>query len=140
MAIAPTKLGGFVSREGASDDILLRRLREERLVRPEVADADITATFQAARDEHEAGGRSPYNSPEERVSLFLQPYLTDKGRIWADYFASQQMAEGSNGERIQSTVRQPVAIVTRARSTPRKWWWRWARWAWTKDRPSLPRP
>jgi hypothetical protein len=59
MAIAPTKVGGFVSREGTSDDILLRRVREVGLVRADVADSDITATFQAARDEHDARGRSP---------------------------------------------------------------------------------
>jgi hypothetical protein len=94
MAIAPSKLGEFVQREGTSDEILLDRLREVGLVRADVADADITATFQAARDEHEAGGRSPYNSPEERVRVFLEPYLTDKGRAWADPLKRRPVPDG----------------------------------------------
>src|SRR5436190_20979233 len=121
MAIAPTMLGALVSREGRSDDVLLRRLRAEGLVRAEIADADVTATFQAARDEHEAG-HSPYNSPEERVRVFLEPYLTDKGRAWAAPFASRQVAEGSTIELVPSTVGQPFAIVSRVRSAWRRWW------------------
>jgi hypothetical protein len=83
MAIAPSKLGELVNQEGASDDRLLRRLRDLRLVRPDVTDAEVVATFQAARDEHAAGGYSPFNSPHERVRVFLQPFLTGKGRRWA---------------------------------------------------------
>ena len=83
MAIAPSKLGRLVHREGASDERLLRRLRELRLVRPDATDADVVATFQAARDEHAAGGYSPFNSPHERVRVFLGPFLTGKGRRWA---------------------------------------------------------
>ena len=83
MAIAPSKLGSLVAAEGSSDDRLLRRLRELRLVRPDVTDADVVATFQAARDEDAAGGYSPFNSPHERVRVFLAPFLTAKGRRWA---------------------------------------------------------
>ena len=84
MAIAPSKLGHFVLQEGASDDFLLRRLRETGLVRSDATDADVKATFQAARAEHAAGGYSPFNSPHERVRVFLGPYLTEKGRRWAE--------------------------------------------------------
>jgi hypothetical protein len=116
MATAPTRLGGFVAREGTSDVILLRRLREEGLVRPEAADADIIATFQAARDEHEAGRRSPYNSPEERVRVFLEPYLTEKGHVWADHFAGGAGREGSTTGLLPSALGYPFAIVRRNRS------------------------
>lgn len=92
MAIAPSKLGRFISDEGfngtgavspASDDLLARRLREVGLVRPDVPDGTLKAVFQAARAEHTAGGYSPFNSPNERVRVFLAPHLTEKGRKWA---------------------------------------------------------
>ena len=83
MAIAPSKLGMLVLGEGSSGDRLLRRLRQLRLVRPDVTDADVVATFQAARDEDAASGYSPFNSPHERVRVFLAPFLTAKGRRWA---------------------------------------------------------
>jgi hypothetical protein len=98
MAIAPSKLGKFVLQEGfswptsesaspkdysASDDSLVRRLRETGLVRADVTDAEVGETFQAARREHAAGGYSPFNSPQERVRVFLKPHLAAKGRRWA---------------------------------------------------------
>ena len=83
MAIAPSKLGEFVLQNRASDDRLLRCLRKAGLVRSDVSDADLKATFQAARDEHAACGYSPYNSPHERVRVFLEPYLSRKGLRWA---------------------------------------------------------
>lgn len=98
MAIAPSKLGRFVLDEGfswpttesaspadhtASDRILVRRLRETGLLRGEVTDAEVTAILQAARREHAAGGYSPFNSPHERVRVFLERYLSEKGRRWA---------------------------------------------------------
>lgn len=99
MAIAPSKLGRFVVQEGfswptsrsaspsnasASDDRLVRRLREKGLVRADVTDAAIMETFQKARREHAADGYSLFNSPEERVRVFLEPYLTRKGGRWAE--------------------------------------------------------
>jgi hypothetical protein len=93
MAIAPSKLGQFVLREGTSDDALLRRLREVGLVRADVADDDVKATFRAARDEHDAGGRSLFNSPHERVRVFLATYPTDKGRRWAEPLESLDLAD-----------------------------------------------
>ena len=92
MAIAGSKLGQFVSEQGftetgaenrASDDVVVLRLRELGLVRPDVPDDAIRAVLQAARDEHAAGGYSPYNSPEERVRVFLEPHLSEKGQLWA---------------------------------------------------------
>lgn len=98
MAIAPSKLGKFVLQEGfswptansaspedyrASDDRLVRRLRETGLLRADVTDGAVAETFQAARREHAAGGYSPFNSPEERVRVFLEPHLAAKGLRWA---------------------------------------------------------
>lgn len=93
MAIAASKLGLFVLREGTSDDLLLVRLRETGLVRADVTDDDVKATFQAARDEHAAGGYSPFNSPHERVRVFLRPYLTEKGRQWAEPLRSLNLPD-----------------------------------------------
>ncbi|NOT47576.1 MAG: hypothetical protein HOP17_07475 [Acidobacteria bacterium] len=93
MAIAPSKLGGFVLRYQHSDQTLLLRLREVGLVRPDAADADVKATFQAAREEHAAGGYSPDNSPHERVRVFLEPYLSDKGRKWAEPLESLELPD-----------------------------------------------
>ena len=93
MAIAPSKLGEFVLKEGTSDDFLLRRLRDAGLVRADVTDADIEATFKAARDEHAAGGYLPFNSPHERVRAFLEPYLTEKGRRWAEPLESLNLPD-----------------------------------------------
>jgi hypothetical protein len=45
----------------------------------------LIATFERARHEHAAlpeDGRL-CNSPNERVRVFLKPYLTFKGRLWA---------------------------------------------------------
>jgi hypothetical protein len=106
--IAPSKLGRFVSHEGfswqtsqeaaptdfdATDETLVRRLREMGLVRPEVNDAEIVETFRAARTEHAAGGYSHFNSPDERVRVFLQPYLTRKGRKWAEPLKSLELPD-----------------------------------------------
>lgn len=52
MAIAPSKLGRVVSELFDSDEALVRRLRETGLVKADVSDADIRATFQKARAEH----------------------------------------------------------------------------------------
>lgn len=93
MAIAPSKLGSFVAREGSSDRALLRRLRECGLVDPDATDAEVVAAFQAARDEDAAGGHSPFNSPHERVRVFLGPYLTEKGTRWAEPLKSMHLPD-----------------------------------------------
>jgi hypothetical protein len=112
MAIAPSKLGEFVVQEGfswptsmsdaprdfsTSDKTVARRLRETGLVPANVNDAEITETFQAARLEHVAGGYSPFNSPNERVRVFLQPYLTKKGRQWAEPLRSLNLPYDDSG-------------------------------------------
>ncbi len=58
---------------------------EARSVRVSVPDEDLTAVFNEAREEDSAlpEGERLYNSPEERVRVFLEPYLSDKGRKWA---------------------------------------------------------
>lgn len=108
MAIAPSKLGRFVAQEGfswptseaaaprdfgAADETLVRGLRERGLVRPGATDDEVAETFRAARREHAAGGYSPYNSPEERVRVFLEPHLTPKGRQWAEPLRSLRLPD-----------------------------------------------
>ena len=85
MAIAPSKLGNFVLPMLNADEVLLRSLRASGLVRRDALDDALTAVFRRARDEHDAlpEGAREYNSPEERVRVFLEPYLSDKGRRWA---------------------------------------------------------
>ena len=87
MAIAPSKLGHFVAGPffNSDDNTLIRDLRAAGLVRAGVSDQELLAVFSRARDEDEAipkGGRR-FNSPHERVRVFLEPYLTEKGRTWA---------------------------------------------------------
>jgi hypothetical protein len=85
MAIAPSKLGLLVAQEWHSDEALVRRLREARLVRQDASDGDLYATFRKAREEHSALplGQREYNSPNERVRVFLAPFLSKKGKAWA---------------------------------------------------------
>ena len=51
----------------------------------DATDAELKDIFQAARDEHNTMHEEArlFNSPHERVRVFLQPYLSDKGRRWA---------------------------------------------------------
>ena len=132
MAIAPSKLGRFVLGEGfswptsesasptdygASDRILVRRLRETGLVRAEVSDADVTDTLQGARREHARGGYSTYNSPHERVRVFLLPYLTEKGRRWAVPLQSLELPDDD-----------VIAESTASKDNATRPWWRfWQR-------------
>jgi hypothetical protein len=117
MAIAPSKLGKFVLHEGfswptsksvaaidssACDQTLARRLRETDLVRANVTDAEIMETFQAARREHVADGYSKFNSPHERVRVFLQPYLTKKGRHWAVPLQSLNLLNDDSGNEARN--------------------------------------
>jgi hypothetical protein len=112
MAIAPSKLGRFVVENGfswpsnptvapqdfdAADETLVRRLRQSGLVRPDATDSEVAATFLAARREHAAGGYSPFNSPNERVRVFLGPYLTLKGRRWAEPLTSLNLPDDDSG-------------------------------------------
>jgi len=112
VAIAPSKLGRFVEQEGFSwpreesdasrdsrkaDEALVSRLRETGLVRPDATNDEIAETFRAARSEHAAGGYSPYNSPEERVRVFLKPYLTPKGQRWAEPLKSLGLPDDDLG-------------------------------------------
>jgi hypothetical protein len=94
-AIAPSKLGQFIYHEWSSDEVLLGRLREAGLVRLEVSDEKLMAVFEKVRREHSATSVAlrNFNSPEERVRVFLEPYLTDKGRLWAVPLASLELPD-----------------------------------------------
>jgi len=94
-AIAPSKLGVFISKNWSSDASLLRSLRKAGLVKPDVADDELMAVFRRAREEHAAlpEDRRGYNSPNERVRVFLDPYLTDKGRKWAEPLKSLDLPD-----------------------------------------------
>lgn len=76
----------------------MRRLRETGLVRADVTDAEVTETFQAARREHAAGGNSPFNSPQERVRVFLQPHPAAKGCRWAEPLDSLNLPDDEEQE------------------------------------------
>jgi hypothetical protein len=85
MAIALSKLGRLISQEWQSVDALVRRLREVDLVREDVSDDDLKGIFRKAREEHSALSveKQKYNSPNERVPVFLAPFLSNKGIEWA---------------------------------------------------------
>jgi hypothetical protein len=95
MAIAPSKLGRFVLRNWSSEDALLRGLREAGLVNPDVSDDELMAVFSEARREHAALSESHrgFNSPNERVRVFLGPFLSEKGRQWAVPLASLDLPD-----------------------------------------------
>ena len=63
----------------------MRKLRGSGLVREDASDEDLRATFRMAREEDAAllPRERKYNSPTERVRVFLKPYLSDRGRRWA---------------------------------------------------------
>ncbi len=85
MAIAPSRLGRLVQENWNDDAAILRSLRKAGLVNRRASDDELVAVFRRAREEHAAlpeGGRE-YNSPNERVRVFLAPYLTLRGRAWA---------------------------------------------------------
>jgi hypothetical protein len=85
MAIAPSRLGQLVNREWHSETALLQALRKNRLVRAAISEEQLYAAFKRAREEHAAlpPGQREFNSPNERVRVFLGPFLTFKGRRWA---------------------------------------------------------
>ena len=68
-----------------NDEMLVRALREADLVNPDTSDEALRAVFSEARREHDAlpAGQQDFNSPHERVRVFLHPYLSKKGRKWA---------------------------------------------------------
>lgn len=85
MAIAGSKLGQLVAREWRSEETLIRVLREQKLVGTSVSDEELRDVLRRAHDEHLAYSPDDreYNSPHERVRVFLAPMLTRKGRRWA---------------------------------------------------------
>jgi hypothetical protein len=97
MAIAPSKLGRLIYQEWHSDDALIRRLRETGLVRADATSDDLQSTFRQAREEHSAlsEGERAFNSPNERVRVFLAPFLTRKGKRWAVPLDSLKLSDRS---------------------------------------------
>lgn len=86
MAIAPSKLGRYVYELlGSTDEVRVERLRGAGLVKARALDDDLIAAFRKAIAEHEAlpEGVRQFNSPNERVRVFLGPCLSRKGRSWA---------------------------------------------------------
>jgi hypothetical protein len=83
VAIAPSKLGRFVLGKGDAE--LLSSLRQAGLVVGSARDDDLIRVFEKARREHLSlpEGTRSFNSPNERVRVFLEPFLSDKGRRWA---------------------------------------------------------
>jgi len=74
-------------------------LRQAGLVEAQVADEDLKRAFQRAEQEH---ARIPkqmriFNTPQERVRVFLEPYLTPKGQLWAEPLASLELPDDSTG-------------------------------------------
>jgi len=90
VAIAPSRLGRFVLQEWNSDEALVRRFREACLVRQDASDSDLHAILTRAQEEHAAlpQGQRAFNSPHERVRVFLAPFLSKKGRAWAEPLSS----------------------------------------------------
>ena len=84
-AIAPSKLGRFVAQNWSSDTALILSLREAGLVLADVSDDALRACFENARKEDAAlpVWQRQFNSPNERVRVFLAPYLSEKGQRWA---------------------------------------------------------
>jgi hypothetical protein len=109
MAIAPSKLGKLVAKHWQhSDEALVRQLRESGLVREDASDEELRATFKMAREEGAAlRARGPYfNSPNERVRVFLAPLLSDKGKRWAVPLQSLDLPD-DDGQPSQSRTRSP---------------------------------
>jgi hypothetical protein len=95
MAIAPSKLGKLVLRYWDSERALLRGLREAGLVNPDASDDDLRAVFRKAREEHAGIPEADriWNSPNERVRVFLEPYFSEKGRLWAAPLISLELPD-----------------------------------------------
>jgi hypothetical protein len=108
MAIAPSKLGRLLADHWHSDDALVQRLRESGLVREDASDDDLRATFRMAREEDSAlsPDEREYNSPNERVRVFLTPFLSDRGRTWAVPLESFHLPD-DEGQPSQSRPRSP---------------------------------
>ena len=97
MAIAPSQLGRFVGDYWNSPETLVAALRKAELVNASAADEDVKRTLQRAKDEHAliAEPMRMFNTPSERVRVFLEPYLTQKGKLWAEPLVSLDLPDDS---------------------------------------------
>ena len=94
--IAPSKLGRLVEECWHSGSALPEVLRQQRLVRANVSDEDLEAAVNRAliEDATLPSGQRECNSPNERVRVFLEPFLTARGRLWAEPLRSLRLADG----------------------------------------------
>ncbi len=122
MAIAPSKLGRLVAECWSSEDAFIRGLRGAGLIKQGVSDEDIVSALKTARQEDEAlpEGQREYNSPHERVRVFLGPYLSTKGQQWAVPLDSLKIRDD-----LQPVVAPDSAVSSTSQpAANRKPWWR----------------
>jgi hypothetical protein len=102
---------GLIAQEWHSDEAPIRQLRDAGLVRQDASDRDLHATFRRAREEHAAlpPGQQKYNSPHERVRVFLAPFLSEKGKAWAVPLESLKLPDEDG----------------HSRSSDQASWWEW---------------
>jgi hypothetical protein len=122
MAIAPSKLGEFVAARWNSEDAFLRGLRAAGLVKPGVPDTSLVQALASAKQEHRnlPEPQRMFNSPHERVRVFLGPHLSNKGRQWAVPGESLKIPDDqeawAEAEAVGATHSSPVSAAKR--------WWR----------------
>jgi len=75
--------------------LLIKRLRQLELVDAARSDADLVSGLDRARQEHAALDEEmqSFNSPHERIRVFLEPFLTSKGRKWAVPLESLKLSD-----------------------------------------------
>jgi hypothetical protein len=95
MAIAPSKLGRLIREEWQSEERIIDRLRDSGLVKERATDDDLRTSIRRAIDEHAAfpPGQREFNSPEERVRVFLARFLSRKGKKWAVPLVSLELPD-----------------------------------------------
>jgi len=97
MAIAPSKLGRVIAEcMYSGGNALVYRLRQDDLVRADASNENLIAALDKALEEHAAiaEGVRAFNSPNERVRVFLEPYLNTKGKRWAVPLESLKIPDG----------------------------------------------
>jgi hypothetical protein len=122
MAIAPSKLGEFVAARWNSEDAFLRGLRATGLVKPNVPDRALAQALAAAKQEHRnlPEPQRMFNSPHERVRVFLAPLLSNKGRQWAVPGESLKLPDEAEAWAEAEAVGATHSSV----ASPVKRWWR----------------
>ena len=124
MAIAPSKLGRLVADCWSSEDAFIRGLRGAGLIKPDVSDEDLVSALEAAKQEDEAlpDGQREFNSPEERVRVFLGPYLSTRGQQWAVPLDSLEIPDDPQPEVAPDSA---ASSTSKAAADRRPWWRFW---------------